>query len=95
MENVFENLMIGLFCCAIAVRLIQHIFKKTYADFCERFTLFTIGIGFIIGTFGAHLADNQWSAILHCLGAYLTCVTLLFSWPSKMAAHSEEAGRNE
>lgn len=91
MEQLFGNLMTVLFCCAIISKLIQHIIRKTYADLCERFTLFTIGAGFAIGAVGAFGGNNQFSAILYCFGAYLTYVTLLFSWPPRSLTQSEEA----
>ena len=89
---LFEYLMIGSFCCAVGVRLIQHIRRKTCADRCERSTLFTMGIGFIIGMIGNCCCGDQWSAMLYCIGAYLTYVTLLFSWPSKNSEQGKEVG---
>ena len=87
---LFENLMIGMFCCAVGVRLIQHIRRKTCADRYERFTLFTIGAGFIFGVIGKCCSENQWPATLYCIGAYLTYITLLFSWPSKISQRDKE-----
>ena len=73
---LFENLIIGLFCCAVGARLIQHIRRKTCADGCERFTLFTIGVSSVIGIIGKCYSENQWSAMLYCIGAYLTIMRL-------------------
>lgn len=92
---LFENLMIGLFCCAVEVRLIQHIRRKTCADWCERFTLLTFGVGFIIGAIRKCYSGNQRSAILYCVGAYLTYITLLFSWPSKISGRDKEVGDHD
>lgn len=95
MVLLFENLMIGSFCCAIGIRLIQHICRKTYADLCERFTLFTIGIGFIIGVVIKYLSVEPWFVIIYCLGVYLTYVTLLLSCPPKVPVRNKEVGRHE
>ena len=92
---LFENLMIGLFCCAVGVRLMQHIRRKTCADWCERFTLLTFGVGFIIGIIGKCHSGNQWPAMLYCIGAYLTYITLLFSWPSKISGRDKEVGDHD
>ena len=80
---LFENLMIGSFCCAIGASLVDHIRKKTFADYCERFTLITFAIGFIIGLIWQSYLGNTWTTILCCTGAYLTYVTLVFTWPAK------------
>ena len=92
---LLENLMIGLFCCAVGIRLIQHIRRKNCADWCERFTLLTFGVGFIIGVIGKYYSGNQWSALLCCIGAYLTYITLLFSWPSKISGRDKEVGDHD
>ena len=92
---LLENLMIGLFCCAMGVRLIQHIRRKTYADWCERFTLLTFGVGFIIGVIGKCYSGNPWPAMLYGIGAYLTYITLLFSWPSKISERDKEVGNHD
>lgn len=92
---LFENLMIGLFCCAVGIRLIQHIRRKNCADWCERFTLLTFGVGFIIGVIGKCCSGNQWSAMLYCIEAYLTYITLLFSWPSKIFERGKEVGNHD
>lgn len=92
---LFENLMIGLFCFAVGVRLMHHIRRKTCADECERFTLFTIGVGFVIGIIGKCYSENQWSAMLYCFGAYLVYITLLFSWPSKISERDKGVGNHD
>lgn len=92
---LFENLMIGLFCCAVGVRLIQHIRRKTCEDWCERFTLLTFGVGFIIGVIRKCYSGNQWPAMLYCTGAYLTYITLLFSWPPKISERDKDVGNHD
>ena len=69
---LFVNLMIGAFCCAVGTRFVHHIRKKSFADYCERFTLITFVIGFIIGLIWQSCLGNTWSTILCCTGAYLT-----------------------
>lgn len=92
---LLENLMIGLFCCAVGVRLIQQIRRKTCADRCERFTLLTFGAGFLIGAIEKDCSGNQWSAMLYGIGAYLAYIAVLFSWPSKLSAQDKEAGDHD
>ena len=89
---LFEKLIIGLFCCAVGARLIQHIRRKTCADGCERFTLFTIGVSSVIGIIGKCYSENQWSAMLYCMGAYLIYIAFLFSWPSKISERDKGVG---
>ena len=95
MNTLFECLMIGTFCIAIGVILMQHISKKNYADLNERFMLFTIGIGFVIGAISRYFSANEWMVIFYYLGAYLTYVTLLFSWPPKGLLHNKGVGQHE
>lgn len=87
---LFENLMIGAFCCAVGIRLVQHIRKKSSADWCERFTLITFGIGFVLGVIWQSLLDNTGTTMLCCVGAYITYVTLVFSWPAKTSVQNME-----
>ena len=87
---LFENLMVGAFCCAIGTRLVHHIRKKSFADNCERFTLITFGIGFILGLIWQNRLGNTLTTMLCCTGAYLTYVTLVFSWPAKTSMQNME-----
>ena len=87
---LFVNLMIGVFCCAVGTRFVHHIRKKSFADYCERFTLITFAIGFIIGLIWQSCLGNTWTAMLCCAGAYLTYVTLVFSWPTKTSTQNME-----
>lgn len=87
---LFENLMVGAFCCAVGTRLAHHIRKISFADCCERFTLITWGIAFILGLIWQSRLGNTWTTILCCAGAYLTYVTLVFSWPAKTSMQNME-----
>ena len=87
---LFENLMISSFCCAVGTRFIHHIRKKSFADYRERFTLITFGIGFILGAIWQSRLGNTWTTMLCCTGAYLTYVTLVFSWPTKASVQNME-----
>ena len=87
---LFENLMIGAFCCAVGTRLAHHIRKKSFADYCERFTQITLGIGFILGLIWQNRLGNTLTTMLCCTGAYLTYVTLVFSWPAKTSMQNME-----
>ena len=91
---LFENLMVGAFCCAIGTRLVHHIRKKSFADNCERFTLITFGIGFILGLIWQNRLGNTLTTMLCCTGAYLTYVTLVFSWPTKTSIQNMEVERD-
>ena len=92
---LFENLMIGAFCCAVGIKLVQHIRKKSFAGWCERFTLITFGIGFILGVIWQCRIENTWMAMLCCVGAYLTYVTLVFSWPTKTSVQNMEVVKHD
>ena len=87
---LFANLMIGAFCCAVGTRSEHHIRKKSFADYCERFTLITFAIDFIIGLIWQSYLGNTWTTILCCTGAYLTYVTLVFTWPAKPSVQNME-----
>ena len=91
---LFENLMVVAFCCAIGTRLVHHIRKKSFADNCERFTLITLGIGFILGLIWQNRLGNTLTTMLCCTGAYLTYVTLVFSWPTKTSMQNMEVERD-
>ena len=91
---LFENLMVGAFCCAIGTRLVHHIRKKSFADNCERFTLITFGIGFILGLIWQNRLGNNLTTMLCCTGANLTYVTLVFSWPTKTSMQNMEVERD-
>ena len=64
--------------------------QKSFADYCERFTLITFAIGFIIGLIWQSYLGNTWTTILCCTGAYLTYVTLVFTWPAKPSVQNME-----
>ena len=87
---LFENLMICAFCCAVGTRLVHHILKKSFADYYERFTLIAFEIGFILGLIWQNCLGNTLTTMLCCTGAYLTYVTLIFSWPEKTSIQNME-----
>lgn len=87
---MFVNSMIGAFCCAVGTRFVHHIRKKSFANYCERFTLITFAIGFIIGLIWQSYLGNTWTTILCCTGAYLTYVTLVFTWSAKPSVQNME-----
>lgn len=92
---LLENLMIGSFCCGVGIRIVRHIRRKTFADWCERFTLLTLGVGFIIGMIGKWCGENRLTTALYCISAYITYVTLLFSWPPKISMQNEEVDNRD
>ncbi len=92
---LLENFMIALFCCAVGIRLVHHIRKKSFADSGERFTLITFGIGFILGAIWHNHSGNTWTAVFFSAGAYLAYVTLVFSWPTKTSVQCTEATEHD
>ena len=85
---LFENLMIGAFCCAVGTRLAHHIRKKSFADYCERFTLITLGIGFpwidLEKSLREYFDDH---ALLHRCIPYLCDIGILLASKKLYAEH--------
>lgn len=79
MKTLLECLMVSSFCIAIAAQLLRYIKNESRAGKREQFMLFTMEIGFVIGTINAAFSATQWLVVFYALGAMLTYTALLFS----------------
>ena len=84
MENVMEAIMVVSLCIAVGVMLCRFVTDRSVHKKQDRFTVITIGIGFVIAGMGKALMDPiAWVFILYIVGAWLSYTAAVFSFPSK------------
>lgn len=84
METVFEAIMVVSLCAAVGLLLHRFATNKAVHLKLDRFTVITIGIGFIIGGIGKALMDPiPWVFGLYIVGAWLCYTAAVFSFPTK------------
>ena len=90
MEIFFEAVMVSAMCVAVGILLCRFAANKSIHLKRDRFTVITMGIGFVFGGICKALIDPiPWILGLYIVGALLCYCAAVFSFPGKEEAAHE------